>query len=152
MERFRIPVPYRGAQLLNQPIHNKGSGFTAEERRVLGLDGLLRAAVNTLDQQAARVYENLARKGDALEKYIGLASLVTGVPMARARVVIVGAGAAGIGMARQTRGALAAARVHGDDLTRALALVDLPALLARDGQPLESSDELTTPLEIEPAP
>jgi malic enzyme len=67
--------PVRGPQLLSHPLHNKGSAFTREERRAFGLEGLLPFAVNTLEQQAQRVYENLARKSDPLERYIGLASL-----------------------------------------------------------------------------
>jgi malate dehydrogenase (oxaloacetate-decarboxylating) len=68
-------VPYSGPQILGHPLYNKGSGFTREERQALGLEGLLPSAVNTLEQQARRVYENLARKTDPLERYIGLASL-----------------------------------------------------------------------------
>jgi len=75
MERYRTQIPYRGSHLLGLAIYNKGSGFTREERAALGLEGLLPSAVNTLEQQARRVYENLARKTDALERYIGLASL-----------------------------------------------------------------------------
>jgi malic enzyme len=71
----RVGVSERGSHLLGQPLLNKGSAFTAEERRAFGLEGLLPAAVNTLDQQAARVFENLARKPDPLETYISLASL-----------------------------------------------------------------------------
>jgi malic enzyme len=56
-------------------MYNKGSAFTADERAALGLEGLLPHAVNTIEQQARRVGENLARKSDPLEKYIGLASL-----------------------------------------------------------------------------
>jgi malate dehydrogenase (oxaloacetate-decarboxylating) len=67
--------PYRGSHLLAEPMYNKGSAFTQEERAALGLEGLLPAGVNTIEQQAARVRENLARKTDPLEKYIGLASL-----------------------------------------------------------------------------
>lgn len=70
-----MTLPYRGSHLLSEPMYNKGSAFTAEERRALGLEGLLPAAVNTIEQQAARVLENLARKRDPLETYIGLASL-----------------------------------------------------------------------------
>ena len=66
---------WRGAALLGQPIRNKGSAFTADERAALGLEGLLPAAVSTMEQQARRVLENLARKTDPLEQYIGLASL-----------------------------------------------------------------------------
>ena len=68
-------VPYSGPQILGHPLYNKGSGFTREERQAFGLEGLLPSAVNTLEQQARRVYENLARKTDPLERYIGLASL-----------------------------------------------------------------------------
>jgi malate dehydrogenase (oxaloacetate-decarboxylating) len=75
MEPNSAVVPYRGSHLLSEPMYNKGSAFTREERAALGLEGLLPAGVNTIEQQAARVLENLARKGDPLEKYIGLASL-----------------------------------------------------------------------------
>jgi malic enzyme len=68
-------VPYRGSHVLNEAMFNKGSAFDAEERARLGLEGLLPAGINTIEQQAARVLENLARKTDPLEKYIGLASL-----------------------------------------------------------------------------
>jgi malic enzyme len=56
-------------------LHNKGSAFTREERQIFALEGLLPFAVNSLEQQARRVYENIARKTDPLERYIGLASL-----------------------------------------------------------------------------
>jgi malate dehydrogenase (oxaloacetate-decarboxylating) len=65
------------------------------------------------------------------------AARITGVPLARQRVVILGAGAAGIGIARQIRDALQRSGLAGDDLTRALALVDIGGVLARDGQPLD---------------
>ena len=68
-------VPHRGSHLLSEPMYNKGSAFTPTERRAFGLEGLLPAGVNTIEQQAARVLENLARKADPLETYIGLASL-----------------------------------------------------------------------------
>ncbi len=75
MAHDQVRVPYRGTQLLAQPMYNKGSAFTREERLAFGLEGLLPSAVNTLEQQARRVYENIARKTDPLERYIGLVSL-----------------------------------------------------------------------------
>ena len=75
MESYGPAVRYRGSHLLSEPMYNKGSAFTREERAALGLEGLLPAGVNTIEQQAARVLENLARKTDPLEQYIGLASL-----------------------------------------------------------------------------
>ncbi|HTO12584.1 MAG TPA: NAD-dependent malic enzyme [Candidatus Binatia bacterium] len=75
MERYRPTTDLHGSRLLAEPMFNKGSAFTAPERAALGLEGLLPASVNTIEQQARRVLENLARKADPLEKYIGLVSL-----------------------------------------------------------------------------
>jgi malic enzyme len=71
----RLRVPYRGAALLRQPLYSKGTAFSEEERQAFGLEGLLPPRVSTQPQQARRVYENIARKADPLEKYIGLAAL-----------------------------------------------------------------------------
>jgi malic enzyme len=73
--RSVVEVPYRGQRLLRHPMFNKGTAFTREERASLGLDGLLPDAVSTLEQQEARVYRNIMRKEDPLERYIGLAAL-----------------------------------------------------------------------------
>jgi hypothetical protein len=50
------PVP-RGRSLLRDPSLNRGTAFGAQERSALGLEGLLPAAVLTLEQQARRSYE-----------------------------------------------------------------------------------------------
>lgn len=42
----------KGIELLNNPFLNKGTAFTNEERKQLGLEGLLPANVRTLEQQA----------------------------------------------------------------------------------------------------
>jgi malic enzyme len=68
-------VPYRGQRLLRHPVFNKGTAFTREERAALGLEGLLPDAVSSLDQQVRRVYRNIMRKEDPLERFIGLAAL-----------------------------------------------------------------------------
>ena len=70
-----VVCPHRGQTLLNQPMFNKGSAFTEEERSTFQLRGLLPATVSTLAQQERRVYENINRKHDALEKHIGLCAL-----------------------------------------------------------------------------
>ena len=49
----------RGEALLNDPARNKGTAFTAEERRKFGLEGLLPHAVESLDRQVERVMEHL---------------------------------------------------------------------------------------------
>lgn len=71
----RITVPYRGARLLRHPMFTKGTAFTRAERATFGLEGLLPHTVSTMEQQSMRIYENIARKKDPLEKYIGLAAL-----------------------------------------------------------------------------
>jgi malic enzyme len=70
-----VACPYRGQALLNQPMFNKGSAFSDVERTTFGLRGLLPATVNSLAQQGQRVYENISRKSDPVEKYIGLSAL-----------------------------------------------------------------------------
>jgi malate dehydrogenase (oxaloacetate-decarboxylating) len=70
-----LGVPLRGVALLRHPLYTKSTAFTPEERSALGLEGLLPQAVSTMEQQERRVYANIARKTDALEKYIGLAAL-----------------------------------------------------------------------------
>jgi malic enzyme len=73
--RGRVEVPLRGEALLHHPLFNKGTAFTRAERAQFGLEGLLPDAVSTMEQQARRVYANIMRKTDPLERYIGLAAL-----------------------------------------------------------------------------
>lgn len=70
-----IETSLAGALLLEQPLLNKGSAFTPEERRDLGLMGLLPPHVAMMDEQLVRTYENYRRKDTDLERYIFLASL-----------------------------------------------------------------------------
>ncbi|MFP3898775.1 MAG: NAD-dependent malic enzyme [Dehalococcoidia bacterium] len=65
----------RGADLLREPTLNKGTAFTEEERRALGLEGLLPPFVSDLQTQVIRVMENFHKKPTDLEKYIYLMSL-----------------------------------------------------------------------------
>jgi malate dehydrogenase (oxaloacetate-decarboxylating) len=64
-----------GMQLLEDPLANKGTAFTEAERTELGLRGLLPSAVETLDQQAARSYEEYQRQPDDLARHINLRAL-----------------------------------------------------------------------------
>jgi malic enzyme len=54
---------------------NKGSAFSAEERKVFGLEGLLPHQVLDIEKQACRVYKNINRFKDPLKKYVALAAL-----------------------------------------------------------------------------
>jgi malate dehydrogenase (oxaloacetate-decarboxylating)(NADP+) len=66
---------YRGVKLLHDPIRNKGTAFTEEERDMLGLRGLLPPKVCSQDEQVMRVLDNLQRKSTDLERYIYLVAL-----------------------------------------------------------------------------
>lgn len=57
-----------GYDLLNNPFLNKGTAFTKEERDAYGLAGILPPVVQSLETQAAQVYENVKRKPDRSEK------------------------------------------------------------------------------------
>lgn len=65
----------RGMDLLDATALNKGTAFTEEERRRLGLDGLLPPQIETLDEQVVRAYEAYQRKDDDLERHIYLRAL-----------------------------------------------------------------------------
>jgi len=71
----RVGCPHRGHALLSHSVYNKGTAFTVDERRALGLKGVLPPEVNTIEQQGQRAYQNLIRKPDPLERYVGLAAL-----------------------------------------------------------------------------
>jgi len=70
-----VEIDTEGMELLHNPILNKGSAFTTEERSLFKLDGYLPPAVSTLDQQVERRYEGFADKDSDLGKYIYLRSL-----------------------------------------------------------------------------
>ena len=65
----------RGLAVLASPLLNKGSAFSAEERKNLGLTGLLPPAISTLDDQQQRAYTTYQRLPDALSKNIYLTAL-----------------------------------------------------------------------------
>lgn len=69
-------VYLQGQHLLSDALLNKASAFTMEERDDLGLAGLLRPSVNTIEQQAERVAENYARKTSNIERFIYLQGLL----------------------------------------------------------------------------
>jgi malate dehydrogenase (oxaloacetate-decarboxylating)(NADP+) len=65
----------RGLALLRDPLLNKGTAFTEQERDALGLRGLLPAHVLTMEEQATRLMTNLRRLPNDLEKYVALNAL-----------------------------------------------------------------------------
>lgn len=65
----------RGRELLNDPILNRETAFSFDERDQLGLRGLLPEGVESLQQQMERVTQNFAAKSSDLERYIFLMAL-----------------------------------------------------------------------------
>jgi malate dehydrogenase (oxaloacetate-decarboxylating)(NADP+) len=65
-----------GAALLQDPLLNKGTAFTLEQRKRLGILGLLPPRVSTPEQQLARALANVRRAPDDLGKYIEMMSLM----------------------------------------------------------------------------
>ena len=74
-EAEALEAPLTGHLLLDNPMLNKGSAFSEEERREFGLLGLLPPHSSTIDEQLARTFENYKRKETDLERYIFLVSL-----------------------------------------------------------------------------
>ena len=58
--------------ILNNPFLNKGTAFTLEERKELGLIGLLPPYVQTIEEQAAQTYAQFQTKVNNLEKRLFL--------------------------------------------------------------------------------
>src|SRR5258708_30461036 len=65
----------RGLTILNSPRLNKGTAFSAKERKDLGLIGLLPPEISTLDTQVKQAYIQYDRLSDALNKNIYLTAL-----------------------------------------------------------------------------
>ncbi|KAI5122919.1 hypothetical protein M0805_007597 [Coniferiporia weirii] len=65
----------RGDALLSSPRWNKGTAFTAAEREHFGLTGRLPYAINTLEQQCARAYDQVKAQDSDLQKNAFLQSL-----------------------------------------------------------------------------
>jgi malate dehydrogenase (oxaloacetate-decarboxylating) len=70
-----IEVTLTGRALIENPLLNKGSAFSVEERREFGLLGLVPPHVSTTEEQLARTYGSYKDKSTDLERYIYLMSL-----------------------------------------------------------------------------
>jgi malate dehydrogenase (oxaloacetate-decarboxylating) len=72
-----VPASGRGVARLADPLANKSTAFSPEERHELGLDGLLPPTVESLELQVARAYRAFARydEADHLGRHIYLRQL-----------------------------------------------------------------------------
>lgn len=69
------PCALAGTALLHSPYLNKGAAFTKEEREAFGLNGLLPARVNTLEDQLKRAYDQYQSQPTPLAKNAFMTSL-----------------------------------------------------------------------------
>lgn len=70
-----LAVYARGAALKDDPVLNKGTCFTSDEREQLGLLGLLPPSVQSPADQVERAWGNYQRAGDDVRRYLFLAGL-----------------------------------------------------------------------------
>lgn len=65
----------KGFALFHDPLVNRGSAFTADQRAANGLEGLLPPAVDTLETQVARIHLQLNDLESDIQKYLLLSDL-----------------------------------------------------------------------------
>jgi malate dehydrogenase (oxaloacetate-decarboxylating) len=70
-----LRVRARGTSVLATPMLNRGTAFTPEERRALGLVGLLPHGVSRIEGQVRRTHAQYLRQPDELARNVYLANL-----------------------------------------------------------------------------
>lgn len=70
-----IYIPFAGPALLEAPLLNKGSAFTQRERQQFNLEGLLPYNIETIEEQEARVYQQLRSFESPIDKHIYLRNI-----------------------------------------------------------------------------
>jgi malic enzyme len=71
-----VKTALHGADLMHNPLLNKGTAYTAAERLQFGLEGLLPYQCKNPAQQADRIYALLNAQPDDLQKYVLLSALL----------------------------------------------------------------------------
>jgi malic enzyme len=65
-----------GREMLRLPMYDKGTGFTYEERRRFGIEGMLPAQHNDITTQAERQYRSICFNPDPVGRHIDLSQLL----------------------------------------------------------------------------
>lgn len=68
-------TPYAGTTLLELPLLNKGSAFTEQERSHFNLHGLIPHAIESIEEQSQRSYQQYCAFNDAINKHIYLRNI-----------------------------------------------------------------------------
>lgn len=71
----KIPLKLSPSEILYNPLLNKGTAFTKEERDELGLHGLIPYHISTIEEQVKRRYANFLDQPNELAKYTFLNAL-----------------------------------------------------------------------------
>ena len=71
----KLRIRTRGRAVLSNPMTNRGTAFTAEEREALEIDGLMPTGYTTLENQTRRVYEQYRSNKSMLGKFLTLNAL-----------------------------------------------------------------------------
>lgn len=74
-ENRYLYIPHSGPSLLETPLLNKGSSFTARERASFNLTGLLPPRFETIEEQVERAYMQYSSFDDPLNKHIYLRAI-----------------------------------------------------------------------------
>ena len=69
---YTLEIACRGREVLTTPLTNFGTAYSTEQRKALGIEGLLPPNVMTIDQQMKRVYAQFEALDDDLAKYVYL--------------------------------------------------------------------------------
>jgi len=70
-----LRIKARGRAVMTNPTTNRGTAFTVEQRRELGIVGLVPTRVTNLENQVRRVYEQYQRTTTMLGRYLHLAGV-----------------------------------------------------------------------------
>jgi malate dehydrogenase (oxaloacetate-decarboxylating) len=68
-------LPYAGSSLLETPLLNKGSAFSAHERLHFNLAGLIPPMVESIQEQAERAYKQFSGFESAMDKHVYLRNI-----------------------------------------------------------------------------
>ncbi|RJS93722.1 NAD-dependent malic enzyme [Salinisphaera sp. Q1T1-3] len=74
-EKRPLYIPYAGPTLLEMPLLNKGSAFTADERVDFNLIGLLPQNVESIEEQVERAYKQYQACDSDLDRHIYLRAI-----------------------------------------------------------------------------
>ncbi len=74
-EKRPLYIPFAGPALLETPLLNKGSAFSAAERSQFNLEGLLPHRIETIEEQVKRVYRQMSNIRTDMGKHVFLRNI-----------------------------------------------------------------------------